>query len=142
MPVKSGFRPRPKAFTGSRKPFNLAEAQANADSGWPRRTPESDTSQTSQSKSRSAYENVKDKVCGFFKRGPANTPPTPSSDAAREAFPLATETPVRDGEPQLVALEVQEVALTHDLAGAGGFAASRDRDRGAISYLLFLIGWK
>ena len=84
MPEKSGFRPRPKAFTGARTPFNLAEAQANADSGWPRRKPESESSQTSQSKSRSAYENVKDKVCGFFKRGPANTSP-PSSNAAREA---------------------------------------------------------
>ncbi|KAJ3476900.1 hypothetical protein NLI96_g10838 [Meripilus lineatus] len=84
MPVKSGFRPRSKAFTGARKPFNLAEAQANADSGWPRRQSESESSQTSQSNSRSAYENVKDKVCGFFKRGPANIP-TPSSDAAREA---------------------------------------------------------
>ncbi|KAJ3474969.1 hypothetical protein NLI96_g12139 [Meripilus lineatus] len=83
MPVKSGFRPRPKAFTGARKPFNLAEAQANADSGWPRRKPESESSQISQSKSRSAYDNVKDKVCGFFKRGPANT--HTSSDAAREA---------------------------------------------------------
>ncbi|KAJ3476901.1 hypothetical protein NLI96_g10832 [Meripilus lineatus] len=83
MPVKSGFRPRPKAFTGARKPFNLAEAQANADSGWPRRKPESESSQTSQSKSRSAYDNVKDKFCGFFKRGPANT--HTSSDAAREA---------------------------------------------------------
>ncbi|KAJ3486370.1 hypothetical protein NLI96_g4288 [Meripilus lineatus] len=84
MPVKSGFRPRSKAFTGARKPFNLAEAQANADSGWPRRASESESSQTSQSNTRSAYENVKDKVCGFFKRGPANTP-IPSSDAAREA---------------------------------------------------------
>ncbi|KAJ3476902.1 hypothetical protein NLI96_g10836 [Meripilus lineatus] len=84
MPEKSGFRPRPKAFTGARKPFNLAEAQANADSGWPCRKPESESSQISQSNSRSAYENVKDKVRGFFKRGPANTH-TPSSDAAREA---------------------------------------------------------
>ncbi|KAJ3481017.1 hypothetical protein NLI96_g7953 [Meripilus lineatus] len=83
MPEKSGFRFRPKAFTGARKPFNLAGAQANADSGWPRRKPESEFSQTSQSKSRSAYDNVKDKVCGFFKRGPANT--HTSSDAAREA---------------------------------------------------------
>ncbi|KAJ3480572.1 hypothetical protein NLI96_g8247 [Meripilus lineatus] len=80
MPVKSGFHPRPKAFTGARKPFNLAEAQANADSGWPRRTPESESSQNSQSKLRSTYENVKDKVCGFFERGSA-----PSSDSEREA---------------------------------------------------------
>ncbi|KAJ3486362.1 hypothetical protein NLI96_g4284 [Meripilus lineatus] len=80
MPEKSGFRPRPKAFTGARKPFNVAEAQADADSGWSRRKPEDESSQTSPTKSRSAYENVKDKVRDFFKRGPA-----PSSDSEREA---------------------------------------------------------
>ena len=80
MPVKSGFRPRPKAFTGARKPFNLAEAQANADSGWSRRKPEDESSQTSPTKSHSTYENVKVKVRDFFKRGPA-----PSLDSEREA---------------------------------------------------------
>ncbi|KAJ3486368.1 hypothetical protein NLI96_g4282 [Meripilus lineatus] len=80
MPEKSGFRPRPKAFTGGRKPFNLAKAQANADSGWSRRKPEDESSQTSPTKSHSAYENVKVKVRDFFKRGPA-----PSLDSEREA---------------------------------------------------------
>ncbi|KAJ3487549.1 hypothetical protein NLI96_g3441 [Meripilus lineatus] len=73
MPEKSGFRPRPKAFTGGRKPFNLAEAEANADAGWSRRKPEDEPPQSLQTKICGAYEHVKDKVFSLFRREPVKS---------------------------------------------------------------------
>ncbi|KAJ3482764.1 hypothetical protein NLI96_g6766 [Meripilus lineatus] len=73
MPEKSGFRPRPKAFTGGRKPFNLAEAEANADAGWSRHKPEDEPPRSMQTKICDAYENVKQKVYSLFGREPTKS---------------------------------------------------------------------
>ncbi|KAJ3474497.1 hypothetical protein NLI96_g12427 [Meripilus lineatus] len=73
MPEKSGFRPRPKAFTGGRKPFNLAEAESNSDAGWSRHKPEDEPPQSMQTKICDAYENVKQKVYSLFRREPTQS---------------------------------------------------------------------
>ncbi|KAJ3482762.1 hypothetical protein NLI96_g6764 [Meripilus lineatus] len=93
MPVKSGFRSRPKAFTGGRKPFNLAEAEANADAGWSRHKPENELPRSMQTNICDAYENVKQKVYSLFGREP-----TKSERVQSDARPALTKTELRRRE--------------------------------------------
>ena len=90
MPVKSGFRACPKAFTGGRKPFNLAEAEANADAGWSRRKPEDEAPQSMQTKICDTYENLKQKVYSLFRREP-----TKSERAQPDARPAVSKAELR-----------------------------------------------
>ncbi|KAJ3482765.1 hypothetical protein NLI96_g6769 [Meripilus lineatus] len=93
MPVKSGFRPRPKAFTGGRKPFNLADAEDNANAGWSRRKPEDEPPQSMQTKICDAYENFKQKVYSLFGREP-----TKSECVQPDARPALTKAELRRRE--------------------------------------------
>ena len=108
MPVKSGFRAPPKAFTGGRKPFNLAEAEANADAGWSRHKSEDAPPQSMQTKICDAYENVKEKVYSLFRREP-----TKSERVQPDARPTLTKAELRRRAVEIVPVNKPSIAYNN-----------------------------